>query len=222
MRAGDFIGYDQYISNSEWLIAIDPGHGGIIDGEYQTAPGKMYDHGDFIFHEGVFNRLVALELSKLLLKGEMSHYFTTTSNLDVSLQLRVNRANNFKRLYKDRKHLFLSVHGNAAPEGQEAAKGIEVFSSKGKTKSDRVATVFFKHLMGLGWKMRQDMSDGDPDKESGFYVLKRTFMPAVLVELGFYTNKEEALLMMEPKVHKEMASLLNSAIIEISKDGEDV
>ena len=39
--------------------------------------------------------------------------------------------------------------------------------------------------------MRSDYSDGDPDKESKFYVLVHTNCPAILTENFFYTNKEE-------------------------------
>ena len=40
-----------------WLI--DAGHGGFMDGEYVTAPAKMYEHSpEEIFYEGVFNRQI--------------------------------------------------------------------------------------------------------------------------------------------------------------------
>lgn len=38
--------------------------------------------------------------------------------------------------------------------------------------------------------MRTDLSDGDKDKESGFYILKHTIMPAVLTENLFMDNKK--------------------------------
>ena len=40
-------------------------------------------------------------------------------------------------------------------------------------------------------KIRKDMTDGDPDKESGFYILKHTKCPAVLTENLFQDNKED-------------------------------
>lgn len=217
----EWIGYDHFITFSDWIIAIDPGHGGIINGDYQTAPKKMYDHGEFIFYEGDFNRKVSSYLAELLLKDNLSHFFTTITNYDPTLSLRVTRANNFNRKYKKKKQLFLSIHGNAAPKGQESARGIEVYTSKGETKADKCATVIYKELEKMGWKMRKDTVDGDPDKESNFYVLKYTQAPAVLAELGFYSNFEEAKLMMKKETQIELANRLFDAIKIITQHNND-
>ncbi len=40
-------------------------------------------------------------------------------------------------------------------------------------------------------KIRKDMTDGDQDKENGFYILKHTKCPAVLTENLFQDNKED-------------------------------
>jgi N-acetylmuramoyl-L-alanine amidase len=56
-----------YLPSHEGVVWIlDPGHGGMIDGKYQTFPNKMCDHGDFIFYEGVFNRQIVVKLAKKL------------------------------------------------------------------------------------------------------------------------------------------------------------
>ena len=41
------------------------------------------------------------------------------------------------------------------------------------------------------YKMRKDTRDGDVDKESNFYVLIHTAMPAILSENFFMTNEKE-------------------------------
>ena len=38
--------------------------------------------------------------------------------------------------------------------------------------------------------MRKDTSDGDNDKESNFWVLRKTVMPAILSENFFMTNSD--------------------------------
>ena len=50
---------------------------------------------------------------------------------------------------------------------------------------------FFWTTVNWGQKIRKDSSDGDPDYESNFYVLKNTNMPAVLTENFFMDCKEE-------------------------------
>ena len=64
--------------------------------------------------------------------------------------------------------------------------------------------------------MRKDTSDGDPDKESNFYVLVNTAMPAILSE-NFMTNeRSKNLLMTESgrdrvaKIHIEMINKIEN------------
>ena len=42
-----------------------------------------------------------------------------------------------------------------------------------------------------GQIIRKDFSDGDPDWEEGFYVLRKTKCPAVLIENFFMDNKKD-------------------------------
>lgn len=210
-----FVEYPELITDSGWMIGIDPGHSGIIDGVYLTAPAKMYKHPDFIFYEGVYNRSIAKILGELLAQTNISHYYTTDNNFDPDLSVRAIRANSFAKKYPDKKHLLISIHGNAAPVGSESATGIEVFTSPGNTSSDAKAAVIFKHLTKMGWKMRPGYEDGDPDKEAKFYILVKTIMSAVLVELGFYTNLEEAKKMSDPVNQDKLAQLLFESINEI-------
>jgi len=213
-----FCAYDEYINGSDLIICIDPGHGGMIDGEYQTN-GKMYKHEDFTFHEGVFNRELALILSGRLLEEGISHYFSTDSNVDTSLPVRTIRANNYLKRYPDKRHLFLSIHGNA--HSNESANGFEIWTSPKQTLSDEYATILFNELKYLGWKSRSDFSDGDPDKESRFYVLMKTLMPAVLLELGFYSNLEEAKKMMNTSYQQRMVEKIMKGILKIEDYEKD-
>ena len=51
------------------------------------------------------------------------------------------------------------------------------------------------------------MSDGDPDKEEGFYILKHTKCPAVLTENLFQDNKEDVDFLMSPEGKKAITDL---------------
>lgn len=211
------------LTDSKWIICIDCGHGGMIDGKYQTAPDKMYDHGEFVFCEGVFNREVGKMFADLLCKARISYFFSTDSNYDVGLNIRTTRANNMAKLHPNKKHLYLSIHGNAAPKGAESASGIEVFTSKGDTAADPMANIFYKHLEGMGWKMRPGKKvDGKYGKEALFYVLTKTHVPAILVELGFYTNLEETKEMSKTEVQMKLATLLFKSVEEIINTKTDV
>jgi len=185
-------------------VIIDPGHGGIINGKYVT-PGKrspVWADGSQLF-EGVFNREVATELERLLTAEKIPHFRVTDGDHDTPLSQRVLRANEFYK--KDRNCIYISIHGNAAVN--MAASGIEVFTSIGQTKSDILASLVIDWMEAIisDIKWRKDLSDGDEDKEENFYVLKNTFMPAILSENGFMTNYAECKRMMSLEFKQQVA-----------------
>ena len=49
-------------------------------------------------------------------------------------------------------------------------------------------------------------------KEGNLYVLNQTFMPSVLIELGFITNSDDRSNLINPEWQKKMADAIASAI----------
>ena len=141
---------------------------------------------------------------------------------DVALSERVHRAHEAHRAAGDR-CIFVSVHGNAA--AVEAANGLEIFTTVGETESDKVATVFMNKFSRVLPEVikRPDNSDGDPDKERNFYVIRKTVMPAILIELGFMTNERECKdLMMTDTGRDRYAEAIVSAMGHIDRYGWEV
>ena len=167
------------------IVLLDNGHGGLINGIYQT-PGKRspkWNDGSQLF-EGEFNRAIVNGIIEDLTKLRISYVNIAAEYRDVTLETRMNRANK----YGSRNCFYLSIHSNAG-----GGHGSEIFTSRGNTKSDEIATVFgeeFKREFP-NRRLRTDFSDGDLDKELNFYVLKRTRMPAILTENFFMDNEEE-------------------------------
>ncbi|MDH5541955.1 MAG: N-acetylmuramoyl-L-alanine amidase [Nitrospinota bacterium] len=168
-------------------ICIDPGHGG-------SALGAVGPGGTF---EKDINLSVALYLSMGLRAFGHTVELTRSDDSTVSLQERCAIANDFSA------DLFLSIHCNANED--RTVTGIECYTTKGETESDRWAELIKASLMEH-FPGHKDFA-GKGLSEENFYVLKHTRMPAVLVELEFISNPE-----ME-QVLKEKDSVFASAII---------
>jgi N-acetylmuramoyl-L-alanine amidase len=57
-------------------------------------------------------------------------------------------------------------------------------------------------------------------KQAGFRVLVTAFMPAVLVEIGFGTNRAEATYMTSPERQAELAEQLADAVVRYLSEYE--
>ncbi len=199
-------------SKYKWLL--DPGHGGILHGQPQT-PGKrspVWPDGSQLF-EGEFNRSIVSNLIELCKNNNIDCYNIVNEIKDISREERINRAN--KQFDKDHRCIYLSIHANAG-----GGKGWEIYTSKGETQSDKIASVFFQKFKEEfpQIRMRSDISDGDPDKEAQFDVLVNTKMPAILTENFFMDNYEECKnYLMNEEGRKRIAKAHFDAIMEMEK-----
>ena len=205
-----------------WLL--DNGHGGVKDGVYTTCPDYTSDPGTWHkmavhpfgpLYEGEFNRRVVKKISDLLTYNGVTHTVLVPEEEDISLRERVDYANDIHST--DNSCIFVSIHGNAFNSN---AKGFEVFTSKGLTRSDAIAEVFANSMEAKfpDQVMRWDLTDGDKDKEANFYVLKNTHMPAILTENFFFDEYNQALIMKSEEGVNRIAEAHVEAILKIEKD----
>lgn len=189
-------------------IILDNGHG-------NNTPGKRspkWEDGTQLF-EYEFNRDIVKRIAAMLAKDKINTIILVPESNDVSLQERCNRAN---RIYKNsgNNSILISVHGNAG-----GGTGWECYTTVGNTKSDSIATILYEEAAAEfakdGWKVRSDMSDGDPDKESQFYILKHTNCPAVLTENFFMDNLKDCKFMMSEEGRNRIAKIHYKAIKRI-------
>lgn len=163
-------------------VLIDNGHGA-------NTPGKRSPDGrlrEYAYAREIAGRVV-FELRKKGIDAEQ----IVKEEVDVPLSERCRRVNE----YKASEAILISIHCNAAGGGSTwmQARGWEAWTSMGQTKADKLATCLYeaaeKYLPGM--KIRKDITDVDPDKESGFYILKHTKCPAVLTENLFQDNRTD-------------------------------
>lgn len=179
-------------------VLIDNGHG-------SNTPGKRSPDGRL--REYAYTREIASRLEMELRKNGIDAERIVKKEIDVPLAERCRRVNE----YKASEAILVSIHCNAAGNGSDwmSARGWEAWTSVGKTKADKLATCLYEgaeHCLP-GMKIRKDMTDGDPDKESGFYMLKHTRCPAVLTENLFQDNREDVEFLLSEEGKRAIVSL---------------
>ena len=167
-------------------ILLDNGHG------FDT-PGKRSPDGHF--REYAYNRYLAFLIRERLIALGLDAQLLVPEREDISLKERCRRVNAICRQLGNDQVILISIHVNAAGNGQNwlDARGWSCFTTRGKTKADELATSLYEaaknHLPGM--KIRTDYTDGDPDIEKDFYIIRHTSCPAVLTENLFMDNRED-------------------------------
>ncbi len=225
------------MSRYTWLL--DPGHGGVIDGVYQTAGKRSPEFPDgSVLYEGDFNRDVVRMIMNLCngLKIDGTSFRRrrrrkrvrpgpepvdaidiVDSLEDISLRKRVTVAN---QIHKENKNcIYVSVHANAFGNGKDfnSAKGICTFHHHKSVAGQKLAESLQKHLADLTPLRNRGVRSND--SWANFYVLRKTHMPAVLSENGFMTNFDDASALFEPEVREQIALAHYSMILEIEENG---
>lgn len=166
-------------------IVIDPGHAGrnIDPGAVNAATDLQEADVALRVSQLVEKYLLAVGYKVKLTRTEWEQEETD------DLSFRTALANEWAA------DIFISLHCNSAEN--PSAEGYEVWTSPGDTLGDALATSLYRQIADEfpDRKGRTDYSDGDPDKESRFYVLVHTDAPACLVEMAFISNEEEAALL---------------------------
>ncbi|HEY9577300.1 MAG TPA: N-acetylmuramoyl-L-alanine amidase [Pseudobacillus sp.] len=177
-------------------IMIDAGHG------YSTS-GKRTPDG---MREFEFNQDVSILTRKKLEEKGISVSFSHSDQEDVPLDARVSKANRWKA------DLFLSIHANAYGDGWNDANGIETFIHSSRPKqAEAVAKAIQQRLIALTGRKNRGV------KTANFYVLRKTLMPAVLIEAGFMTNLEEAQLLRTASYRELCAQAIAEAVEKVYK-----
>ncbi|MGA3172474.1 MAG: N-acetylmuramoyl-L-alanine amidase [Chthoniobacteraceae bacterium] len=168
-------------------VVIDPGHGGVDRG---GIPGQRYP-------EKMMTLDTALRLNALLRAAGFRTVLTRWNDTFVSLPARVAIAN------AQRDAIFISIHYNAAPNA--GGEGFETYYYN--RRSARLASACYSQIIRAWPGLRRGV------KTRGFYVIRKTNIPSILVEPGFLTNRYDASYILKPAVRQRIATLLAAAII---------
>ena len=160
------------MDDGKLVVMLDPGHG-------ESTAGKRSPDGSLTEYE--FNRSVANKMKGLLEARGIEVLLTVNDDSDPSLAERCESANNSDT------DIFVSIHANAYGSGGEwtSPNGWEIYHYPGSVLGNQLAEAISNaNFPGIGMYNRGI-------KTANFYVIKNTYMPAVLIEHGFFTNIEE-------------------------------
>lgn len=192
------------------LILLDPAHG--VD-----TPGKRSPDG--LHREYNWSRERLLEIYKALVQKGYSVEFTTVDEKEPGLSVRVKNANSAASRNKNLVPLFVSLHNDAAGDGTKwmQARGVSVWTSKGRTRSDIFAGEMLKELDVIT-KNRTKLRTYSPtekDFEANFNVLMGNYS-AMLIECCFQDNKEDVACLADPTFNKSVEVAIVNGIERIN------
>jgi len=169
-------------------VVIDAGHGG-------KDPGARSVLG---FYEKDINLAVALEVARLLEQKGLRVKMTRTDDYFVELEDRAAIANNLDA------DLFVSIHADSFPKNTR--RGFTVYiANAASSSSRRAANAIARSMSGTGLN-----SFGV--QTAGYHVLTGTRGPAVLVELGYLSNRSEAALLRSTSFQDRLAQAVADGI----------
>lgn len=193
------------------IVLLDFGHSKYPESQGKRSPVR---EDGTRFYEWESNRLIGQKVMRKLDRFGIEYHTVLDSNKEsfTSLGDRVSMANAYCRQFGKENCLFISLHSNACGNGtdwKDEARGWSVYTTKGKTKSDEYAEIFYDEaqriLPNYGMTLRKDMSDGDRDYEENFTVIANTACPAVLLEQLFYTSRVD-LAFLDSELGREILS----------------
>ncbi len=180
----------QLVSSAFETVVIDAGHGGRDKG---GSWGKVYEK-----HLALDT---AFRLERYLKKKGYRVVMTRTVDEYLTLGQRAAIANRYKNA------IFVSVHINKA--SRTGAAGIETFyyGAKGKALGQFVQS---NMISKVGATDRGN-------KKASYYVLRKSYNPAILAEIGFVSNSGERQRMKKGFYRDALAKAIADGIIAYDK-----
>lgn len=186
-------------------IMIDPGHGGPDTGA--IGPNRTYEKNN--------NLAIALALNDILKQTGAKIILTRTKDISpasnysetADLQARVALAN------KSNPDLFISIHNDSFTNPD--IQGTSTYYSEDNLKENESLQLANSIECALIDTIK---TKNRGVKEAGFYVLRSTIMPSILVETAFISSPYEEARLQNPTFQKNVAAAIFHGIYNYYKN----
>lgn len=174
--------------NGKTIVVIDPGHGGKDPGAIQGG-----------VHEKDIILPISQRVSQILEQNGVKVVLTRDSDYFVGLQGRVDIA---ERVNAD---LFVSIHANSLPTRPDVS-GLETYYfDSGRNLAVTVHNTMLRNVPNLRDRRV---------RKARFYVLRKSSMPAILVETGFMTGQHDAPRLKTAAYQNQLAEAIAQGVLQ--------
>lgn len=178
-------------------VVIDAGHGGIDSGA--IGINRSLEKNNTLS--------TSLKLGKLLSSKGIKVVYTRKSDkvsfpvsARANLEARTQVANNLNA------DLFISIHNNSSL--YKSVSGLETYYCNGSAKAKALATLIHKELVNNVKLKNRGV------RASDYYVLKNTVNTAVLIELGYISNRDEEAKLKNSKFQDKCAAAMAEGVLK--------
>ena len=182
------------------LVVLDAGHGGSDPGSL----GKDESGENVLANEKDMNLKITLMVADMLKENGVEVALTRSDDVYVGLAERAEFAN------AKNAALFVSIHNNSIP--QPEYKGSMVLYYATSTAGKALARNILDEMTKSAGTIDRGLRDG-----TNMAVIRRTDMPAVIVECGCLTNQEELANLMDDEFLRKLAEGITAGIIKTMK-----
>lgn len=178
------------IVKGKLVVVIDPGHGGKDSGA--VGIGGLQEKNVIL--------PIGQRIAEILEQNGVQVVMTRNADFFVTLPGRVALA---ERVNAD---VFVSIHANSAGMSRPEVNGLETYYYY--DNSVRLAQLVHNQIL-----RRINIKDRKVRK-ARFYVVRKTSMPAILVETGFVTGREDAANLRTSSHQNQMAEAIAQGILQ--------
>ncbi len=177
------------VPHGRLVVIIDPGHGG-------PDPGAVGIGG---LQEKVIVLDIGARVAAILQQQGVQAMLTRQDDRDLDLEPRVQMAEQVNAT------VFVSIHANAISMSRPDISGLETYYYD--SGSELAQTIHQSILQTTGIADRGV-------RTARFYVLRKTSMPSVLVEVGFVTGQDDAAKLSNSSYRNQMATAIARGILQ--------
>ncbi len=139
-------------------------------------------------------------MAEILRKRGLRVVMTRSGDSSVSLRGRVQRADQAKG------NVFVSIHANAVGGNNSQVNGMESYYY---SSGYRLALSIHRNIL-----RRVKVADNRGVRRGLCYVLRKTSMPAALIEVGFVTGSIDNRNLSNPSYRQQLAEAIANGILE--------